>query len=77
MLKEICGQVMGQGITFSCEYNCNVKHRGSQQQLSIKEDDLYVAQSKSRAFMKPTMASVNIGTDMVEKWLSMSQTLPD
>ena len=70
-------QVMGQGITFCCEYNCTVKHQGSPQRLNLKVDDLYVAQTKPRAFLKPTMASVNIDTEVVAKWLSMSQTLLD
>ena len=42
--KAICGTVMGQGITFCLEYNCQVKHRGVNKVLQLEEDHIYVAQ---------------------------------
>ena len=45
--------------------------------MDLLEDHLYVAQNKTRAFLKPTISSENIDDEVIEKWLSMSQTLQD
>ena len=41
--KEICGTVMGQGITFCLDYNCQVKYRNVKEVLELEEDHIYVA----------------------------------
>ena len=48
--KEVCGTVMGQGITFCSDFDCQVNHRGAKEVLTLLEDHLYVAQSKTRDF---------------------------
>ena len=74
---QLCGSVMGQGITFCSGYNCQTKHRGVQQILKLQEDNIYVAQSKNRAFLSPTMSTSKIDEDVLAKWLMTSQTLQD
>ena len=47
---EVCGTVMGQGITFHSDFNCRVKHQGAKQSWDLQDDHIYLAQSKSRAY---------------------------
>ena len=75
--NSICGTVMGQGITFCSDFKCRVNHRGDNERVTFREGQLYVAQSKTRAFLKPTLLSDNIDEDIIEKWLDTSQTLQE
>ena len=49
---------MGQGTTFGSEYNYWTNHRGINDALSFNEGQLYVAQSKYRDDLAPTISYV-------------------
>ena len=68
---------MGQGITFCLHYNCRMNHRSAKEVLSLLDARLFVAQSKTQAFLKASISSEFIDNEVVEKWLSTSQTLQD
>ena len=74
----ICGNAMGQGVTFCTNRNCNINHRGIETWKLIK-GHLYVLKStekgRSTAFTLPTISSPDVDEEVVEKWLNMSQTL--
>ena len=68
----ICGNVMGQGVTFCTNRNCNINHRGIET-WKLSKDQLYVLKStekgRSTAFTSPTISSLDVDEKVVEKWL--------
>ena len=65
---------MGQWVTYCTGENCLTKHR-SQKSTQIEDWKLFVLKSPSLVFMKPTISSLHIDDDVIQKWLNMSQTL--
>ena len=76
-LNKICGIVMGQGITFCTEMKCRINHRGVKDKFTFQDGQLFVSQSRNRAFLTPTMVTDNINGDVADKRLDMSQNLQD
>ena len=74
---KICGMVMGQGITFSSKIKCQVNHQGVNNKMTFQDGQLFVSQSRNRAFVTPMILTNNIDGDVIDKWLEMSQNLQD
>ena len=76
--RLFCGTIMGQGVIFCTNLNCTIKHR-SEDKWKVKAGDLYVEKQKgvtqSFGFINPKISTNNIDDAVVQRWLTMSQTL--
>ena len=66
----MCRTVMGQGVTFCTNENCEIKHR-SLDKIEIKPGQLFVEKVRSQAqgltFVHPTFSSNDIDEIVIEK----------
>ena len=74
---EICGTVMSQGVTFCAAMKCRVKHRTSNSitRVTISPGELYVLKVRNVAFLTPRIFTDKVEDEVLEKWLTQSQTL--